>query len=526
MKRLLSSVLVSLAGINCIYVSALDRPKLVVGIIIDQLRTDYLENLNDKFTSGGFKRLMDNGLYVKDIDFKIPNIDEASATAIIQTGAYPRQNGVTNAKVYDISNQKVSSTFNDTNYIGNFTEETYSPASLRVTTLSDEIALDGDGKSSIHSIAPNAESAIILAGHSGSSAFWLTDESGKWASTTYYSAPPEIAQKINYNNPLLSRLDTLKWIPIYSADSYKDISQDLLTKSFKYTFSKSDRDVFKYFKESPVINSDITEIAKDYIQTLKLGKNDEAYDVLNIGYTLAPFSGVNSGNGKYELEDSYLRLDRDLESLFQEIDKNIGIDNVLVYVVSTGYFTEPERDAVKYKLPSGSFSVKRAISLINAYLAAKYGNGSYVDRYFEGHIYLDKPSLEERNLDAGNVAQEARDFLVRMSGVKDAYTIADLQSPSVSQLEGHRLGNDPKTSGDIIVEFIPGWKVIDDSRFPTITGKEKTLSYPSPAFIFGGGISPKIIDYSVDATTLAPTIARTLRIRSPNSSVSKPLSIN
>lgn len=521
----MTSVVVTLAGINGVYVAAQDRPKLVVGIIVDQLRTDYLETLNDKFSSGGFKRLMGNSLYIKDLDYKIPDIDVASATAIIQTGSYPRQNGITSSNVYSITESRIKSVFNDPGYIGNFTDETYSPEALRVTTLADEIALESSGKSLIHSITPDPESAIILSGHSGSSAFWCSDETGKWVSTTYYTSPPAAIQNINYNNPLISRLDTLKWMPSRRIDSYPYVSSDQLVKGFKYTFPRNDKDVFKLYKETPLINTEITNIAKDYLKTLNLGKNAEITDVLNLSYTLAPYSGIDSGNGKYELEDSYLRLDRDLESLFNELEKNIGLDKVLVYVVSTGYFTEPETDMSQLRLPTGSFSVKRALSLINAYLAAKYGNGTYVDQYYNGHIYFDKTALEERALDIDKVVQDARDFLVKMSGVKDAYTISDLQSPAVSQLEGHRLGSDPKTSGDIIVEFIPGWKVTDDTKFPNISQKEKTLSYQSPAFIFGGGISPQVIETSVDATAIAPTIARALRIRSPNSSVSKPLPI-
>lgn len=525
MKHLLTSVFVGLAGIQGLTLEATARPKLVVGIIVDQLRTDYLETLQDKFGSGGFRLLMDKGAYVKDVDFKVPEADLGASVAIIQTGSYPRQNGITGANIYSPSEKQSASVFTDAAYIGNFTDETYSPAALRVTTLTDEIAIDNNGLSKIHTIAPDAEEAIVLSGHAGTSAFWVNDETGRWSSTTYYKGAPVFLQNKNYNSPLLSRVDTMRWMPLKKADSYPGVSPSRIEEGFRYTFPKNDRNIFRLYKTSPYVNSDITEAATEYLKTLNLGKNSLATDVLNLGYTLQPYVGISRGDGKYEIEDSYLRLDKDLENLFTQLDRSVGLDNVLVYVASTGFFTEPERDMEQFRLPTGTFSVKRALSLLNSYLAAKYGNGSYVDQYYNGHIYLDRNGIEEKLLNLNAVTEDARDFLVRMSGVTDAYTIADLQSPSVAQLEGHRLANDPRTSGDIVMEFNPGWKVIDDTRYPPEPKIERTAAYPAPLFIMGEGIAPQVVTEPVDATRIAPTVARILRIRSPNSSVSKPLDL-
>lgn len=525
MNRLLKSVVFGLAGIQGITLAAESRPKLVVGIMVDQLRTDYLENLKDMLSTGGFRRLMDNGLYIKDVDFAAIPKDATSASAIIQTGSYPRYNGITGKTIYDPVSKSIVPIFNDPAYIGNFTDETYSPGGIRVTTLTDEIALDNKGKGRIHSIAPDAAQSIVLAGHNGNSAFWINDESGRWSSTTYFPNPPASIQNRNYNASLISRLDTMKWTPLRKGEPYIDIPAQEIKDGFKYTFSRSDRDVFSLYKNSPYVNSDITSVATDYIRDLNLGKGTESIDVLNLGYTLAPYPVATNDNYKYPLEDAYLRLDKDLENLFNILDKQVGRENVLVYLVSTGYFAEPERDNQLYKLPGGSFSVKRSMSLLNAYLSAKYGNGSFVDQYSDRHVYFDKNTLEEKGLDPAKIAEEARDFLVKMSGVAEAYTSSDLMSPSVSQLESERLGLDPKTAGDIILEFNPGWTVIDDSRYPPQPQINKTSVYPAPAFIMGSGMVPLKIDTPVDATSIAPTIANKLRIRAPNSAKTKPINI-
>lgn len=524
MNRLLTTLVVGLAGVQGLTLAAETRPKLVVGIVVDQLRTDYLENLKDMLGQGGFRRLMDSGLFIKDVDAGVVPGDVASASALIMTGDYPRYNGIPSKMIYDPVAKSLRPVFHDNSFIGNFTDETYSPAALLVTTLSDEISIENKGKSQVHSIAPDAAQAIVMAGHTGNSAFWLNDDSGRWASTTYYQNPPAPLQLKNYNSPLISRIDTIKWVPLRKGEPYPLVSAEETKEGFKYSFSRSDRDVFSHYKTSPFINTEIAETAAEYITTLDLGKNGDTTDVLNLGFTLSPYQGLYKDDYRYELEDSYLRLDRDLERLFDTLDKKVGKDNVLVYLVSTGYFEEPLTDTFKYRLPGGTFSVKRAMSLLNAFLAAKYGNGAYVDQYADNHIYLAKNVLEEKNLDATKVAEEARDFLVKMSGVAEAFTLADLMRPSVAQHDAIRLSIDPKTAGDIILQFNPGWKVVDDSRYPSVEQVNKTASYQTPAFIMGPQIKAQVVEYPVDATTIAPTLAKTLRIRAPNSASSNPLS--
>lgn len=525
MNCLLKSVVVGLAGIQSLALAAESRPKLLVGIVVDQLRTDYLEDLKDLLGPGGFKRLMDKGVYIKDVDFVVPGTDAAAATAIIQTGTFPRYNGITGSTILDPSTKTSKSIYNDPAYIGNFTHETYSPSALRVTTLTDELSVAEKGKSRIHVIAPDASQAITLAGHTGNSAFWLNDESGRWSSSTYYNSAPTILTKGNYITPLISRLDTIKWTPLFSGPNYPFVSYNEMNKGFKYTFSRSDKNVFSLYKKSPFINTEITKAATEYLADLKLGANNDGTDVLNLGYTLAVFPMAGDEDYRYELEDAYLRLDRDLENLFNALDRYAGKDNVMVYLVSTGYFTEPLPADGSYRLPGGTFSVKRALSLLNAYLSAKYGNGAYVDYYSNGHLYLSSKTLEEKQLNINKIAEEARDFLVKMSGVEDAYTMGDLSSPAVKELEAFRLATDPKSSGDVILDFNPGWRVTDDSKFPAKDEVNNTSVYLSPAFIMGPGINPKVEEETVLATSLAPTIAGKLRIRSPNSASEKPISL-
>lgn len=522
MNRLLTSVVVGLAGIQGFTLAAESRPKLVVGIVVDQLRSDYLEDLQPLLSTGGFRRLMEQALYLRDVEFKNLPSDAAAASAVIQTGAYPRFNGVTGEFVFDDATKSYRNIFADDAYIGNFTSEKYSPAALKVTTITDQLSIEEQGNPVIHSIAPDAAQAIILAGHSGNSAFWINDETGNWASSTFYPNPPATLQNLNYSSPLVSRLDTMKWTPLRKAEPYPFVSSKEIQQGFKYSFSRSDRDVFNHYKLSPFINSDISKAASQYVSQLNLGKNDHT-DVLNLAFSLAPYPLAGEDNYRYELEDAYLRLDRELEQLLDTFDRLVGKDNVLVYLVSTGYFTEPTVENENYRLPGGTFSVKRAMALLNALLSARYGNAPYVDHFSNGQIFLSKSVLEEKNLHLEDIARESRDFLVRMSGVADAFTLSDLSASQNPAMEARRLASDPKTAGDIFLEFSPGWKIIDDSRFPPFTQDNKVTLYPFPAFIMAPGVSPKVVTQPVEATQIAPTIAGALRIRPPTAASSKGL---
>lgn len=525
MNRLITSVLFGLVGINTMLSADPSRPRLVVGIVIDQLRTDYIEYLQNLFGEKGFKKLMREGAFIKDVDFKVSGLDVASGTAMIYTGGYPRHNGVSSSKVFDPTVKDMVPALHDPSIIGNFTTETYSPINLRLSTISDEIAIDGAGVAAVYSIAPDPQQAIIMAGHAGTSAFWINDNTGKWATTTYYRETPSLVTQRNYNSPITSRLDTMQWKPSRPVATYPGVPAQKRIIDFKHSFPLSDRNVYRMYLSSPMVNTEVTDVAITYLKDLNIGNRGDAIDMLNIGYTAAPYKYINDGDFRLELEDSYIRLDGQLTRLFDAIEKYVGLDNTLVYVTSTGYYDDAVSDDPKYRTPTGDFSVKRALSLLNSYLTARYGNGNYIDTYNGGHVYLDRKSIEENKLDLKEVAEASRDFLVKMSGVNDAFTMNDIMTSALPAMEAMRLGTDPKTGGDVVLEFNAGWNIINDTKFPNETQVVRSSMVQTPVFVMGCGIAPEIITVPVDATAIAPTITQVLRIRSPNGAVSKPLSL-
>ncbi len=523
MNRLLTSVLCGLVGISTVAMADPTRPKLVVGIMVDQLRTDYIDFLSSRFGKEGFNLLKNRGLYLKDVDYNVKDLDIVSSTAIVYTGNYASASGIPADKVYDPASKYPRPILHDPATLGNFTNETYSPTALRLSTISDELAVDGAGLGSIYSISPDPMQAIIMAGHGGSSAFWISDENGKWATTTYYKEVPNAVSQRNYRTPLADRLDTMVWTPSKALDTYHGVPPQKKYFPFRHAFPKKSSDRYVKYKASALVNTEVTDLAIDYLKNLQLGRRSDVIDMLNIGYTVAPYKyGVDS-DMRLEMQDCYLRLDSQIERLMKAINESVGLDNTLVFLVSTGYFDEAAEDEPRYRIPSGNFSMKRAVSLLNSYLSAKHGNDQYVDGSFRNMIYLDHSTLERHGLDVAEVRRDARDFVVMMSGVADVKSLTEIVGETTPELRRISRGLDPKTAGDLRLEFAPGWTVNDDVRLPVLTWQVREGNPATPAFIMGPGVPVKVETGEVNASAIAPTVSSVMRIRSPNGAYDKPL---
>ena len=523
MKRLVTSVLVGLATLNVLAQTAPGRPRLVVGIVVDQMRTDYIEYLRSYFGERGFRKLMTDGVYMRDVDFKVGDLDAASATAMLYTGAYPSQTGVPSSLVYDNAKHALMPALADTKTLGNFTNDSYSPENLRLSTISDELAISGGGVATIYALSANPQQAMIMAGHAGTGAAWINNTNGNWATTTWYKPMPTQISSKNYSSSLGSRIDTIQWKPSIPIERMPGLPKQKTLYPFRHTFPRADRDVYIRFASSPMGNREVTDVAIECLRGMKMGANDQTVDMLNLGYTLAPYKYVKDGDFRAELTDSYLRLDKELARLFDAIDKYVGAGNAMIWVSSTGYYDDAVIDDKKYRIPGGDFSMKRAKSLLNSYLSARHGNAAYIDAFKDGHIYFDHKVLEDKNLDVSEVVADARSFLTKMSGVADAYTLDDILSPNTPFEETLRLAMDPKHGGDLIVTFNPGWTVVDDIEYPATSKPVRETPVLTPAFILGPGVQAERMDQSVDATALAPTVAGILRIRSPNGCATKPI---
>lgn len=520
MKRIAATSLLvgMLSGAFSITVDA-GVPKIVVGITVDQLRTDYLEQLRPYFGDNGFNRLIREGVYLPDVNFKNTVADAPSGAAVIYTGAWPAYNGVAGSLTLDPALKSNVPTLKSEGK-----NKDYSPRNLRLSTLADELYIAGGKLSKIYSVAGDPQVAVIAAGHAGNSAVYLDEYFGRWNTPAYYGTLPTVVANKNHKSPLSSRIASSVWKPLHDASHY-NFATAWESGDFTYGYTGATRDAYNRYRISAPFHAETTDLAIDLLKSIKTGKTDSSAGMLNVAYTLSPITFDYNDDNRPELVDSYMRLDAELARLFEAIDSNYGSDNAVVFLSSTGYAVEPAIPEFDAKIPSGEVTLKKAESLLNAYLSASYGNGDYVTLIRGNQLFLDAKEADKKGLDIKALRKEAKSFLLRMEGVSEIYTIDEVLTSEARSAKDIALGINAKNSPDLFLFFNPGWTVTDDTSYPTVSSKVRLATPATPAFILSPELEPVTVSETVEATALAPTIAAAIHIRAPNGAASKPVTL-
>jgi len=490
-------------------------PRLVVSITVDQLRTDYLEAFAPVLGNDGFKRLFREGLVYENASYPFSKIDRASAISSVFTGVSPYYHSIVGEKWLDKETLRpVTCTENPK------TPGVLSPTQLMVSTIGDELKVATNGKAKIFSIAPTADAAILSAGHAADGAFWLDDWRGFWNGSMYYSNNiPLFIQNFNELQSNSKKIEKAVWQPYTQVSGtfnyYQHIGEQ---KPFSHTFTGERK--FIDYKTSALINSDITELARQCVLSETLGY-DRVTDLLCLTYYAGNFGHRAMTDCQMELQDTYLRLDRELGKLIKAIEDKLGAQHVLFILTSTGYSDAESADYGKYRVPSGTFYINRTANLLNMYFSAVWGQGHYVETCYGNEIYLNHKLLESKRISLTDATQRAQEFISQVSGVANVYTFIQLLGGNNQQIYKIRNGFNPEHNGDIIIEVSPGWQLQNENT------QEKQLSRASftqfPIIIYGAGTKSERIKTPVTVDRIAPTIAKSIRIRAPNACSSEPL---
>ncbi len=481
-------------------------PRLVVNILIDQLRTDYLEMFASDYGDEGWQRLMTEGRFYTDVQQPFSFADRASATATLSTGAVPRQHGIPAQRW--LSRQTLQPVFcvDDRRYSGLETSEATSANYLKTSTVTDELKRASRQKALVYGIAPERDMAVLMTGHSADAVLWLNDDTGQWCGTSYYGQLPSWVTSSQGNQRSGSALVKDAWEPI-----------DGLSQAFKHKFVGNAR--FRQFKTSAKINEEVLQVATQCMSATRLGEDDTP-DMLILGLYAGTYESAEAGEHLMELRDTYVRLDRVLASLIGEVTRRYGLENVVLTVTSTCY------DGALYQptLQAGTFNMERASMLLNMYLSAKYGQAQYVEATYENEIYIDHKVVEQCQQRLGDIQAECEVLLAQMEGVSEVYSQRSMTigyaSPTVARV---RNGWASGRSGDIVIELNPGWKLVTQQNREIINKGQAYVEYP--LFVLGNDVRAQRINGPVSSTALAPTLARCLRIRAPNASTVAPLQL-
>ena len=222
------------------------------------------------------------------------------------------------------------------------------------------------------------------------------------------------------------------------------------------------------------------------------------------------------------MQDTYARLDQSIARLLDMLESKVGLQNVLLCIASTGYADPDGADIGIYRIPGGEFHLNRCATLLNMYLMATYGEGQYVEGFYNQQIYLNHKLIEEKQLNLAEIQQKSAEFLVQFSGVNKVYSAYQLLLGSwTPQMEHIRNGFHRHRSGDLIIEVLPGWTVMQENSNDNRVVRAATIA--TPLILLGKGIKPEIIRMPVAIDRVAPTLSSAMRIRAPNACTAAPL---
>ncbi len=502
------------------------RPKLIVNIAIDGLRSDYISLFWDKLDTHGLRRLIRQGNYCKNTTFPYMNVGNAADYASVLTGTLPSEHGICGLTYWDRKTRTAQSFLYDASKKGVNSSLFLSPKNIMTSTFSDELKLNTQGRAKIVTIAQNADEAVVMAGHSGDIALWIDDANGEWATSSYYSSMlPSWAVKINSFNSGKNYVQ-YNWTNFYIPSYYKaNSTQSLSAATFNYPLSAmtTDRNApYRKFKETPFANTMVCETAISALKSEYMGLY-EVPDLLNLQLTVKGFNQSNTGVLTAETQDMYFRLDKDLRTLMDEIDSVCGAENVLYVLYATqAEYTSPDYLA-KYKIPSGYFVSEQAMSLLTSYLMSQYGQVPFIKGYSNQQIFLNIDAIEAKKLDLKEIKQKITEFMIRFQGVQYAFSDEDIFSYSYPN-EYIRMAQNAYSkdkSGDVVVYLKPGWVAVETETQKVGVSSRKNNYVPF--IISGWRTKGKLITQPFSVVDIAPTICNMLSMPYPNASIGNAL---
>ncbi|MBF9254480.1 alkaline phosphatase family protein [Pontibacter sp. 172403-2] len=515
--------------------SKLSRPKLVVGIMVDQMRWDYLYRYYDRYEQNGFKRLLNEGFSCENtyIDY-IPTVT-AIGHSSVYTGSVPAIHGIAgNDFIIQATGKKVYCTEDSTVQTVGSTSDAgeMSPRNLLTTTITDELNLATNFRSKIIGVALKDRGAILPAGHTADAAYWFDDLTGNWISSTYYMKElPEWVNKFN-NQKLAEKYLKQNWNTLHDIGTYVQSSPDNNSYEGKFSgmaaptlpvktsemYSKN----YGIIRSTPYGNSITMEMAKAALENEQMGR-DEITDFLAVSFSSTDYIGHRFGVNAIEVEDTYLRLDRDLAELFTFLDKKVGKGNYTVFLSADHAAAHNPNFLLDHNIPAGVWPGGKLLEDLNRELEKKYHAGNIVLSFSNSQVHLNNPLITRSKLNKADIQKDCIQFLKDKPGVAYVLAMEDVQEAAIPDILQSRIinGYNHERSGEIQIVLKPAW------LSGSATGTGHSTWYPYDAHIplvwMGWGIQQGQTNEPTHMTDIAATLAALLHIQAPNGSIGKPI---
>lgn len=513
--------------------------KLVVGIVVDQMRYDYLEKFYGDFDEGGFKRLINNGSnFTNCIINYIPTVT-AAGHASIYTGTVPYYHGIITNDWKDrntLANINACAAVSPTNkmYVEGI-DKTRSPERLLTTTIGDQIKLSNYGKSKVMSISIKDRGAMMAAGKGADAAYWFDDNTGKFITSFHYmSELPDWIKDFN-NSGIIEGYTKKDWKLLKHADVYSDLPGDELPyetdvfnedkRSFPHSLKNvSQKDKYGKLTHTPWGNQILVDLAKEILKNEGLGKGSFT-DHLAISFSSPDKIGHDYGPQSYEVKDTYLRLDRQLAELLNYLDGHVGNDNYILFLTADHGVMENKYHLNEMNIDAGNLDRKKFYADLISFLLERYNSNKIIKTHFARNIYLDYEVIEKLKLKREDVEESIKEYLIsNVSEIAEVYTRSEMKLMSASRdtknyiLNGFNL----KRSGDILFSLKAN-HLISERKFGSTHGSRHKYDNHIPLIFYGSSIPAERRNEQVFIEDIAPTICDLIGVNQPSDCIGVPL---
>lgn len=539
---------------------ALERPKLVVGIVVDQMRYDYLYRYWSKYGQDGFRRLLGEGFSFENTNYNYVPTYTGPGHASIYTGTTPAVHGIVGNNWYEREAGKGTYVTEDKTVQsvgGSVAAGQQSPRHMLTSTITDELRLATNFQSKTIGVCIKDRGSILPAGHTANAAYWFDGGNGAFISSTFYqNSLPAWVTAFN-DRKVPAQYLSKPWQTLLPIEQYTESTPDDMP--WEGAFKGEDKPVFPHnlpllsglpdpsvatklkdagekvpvtnldvIRSTPFGNSLTADFAMEAIRNEQLGQRGVT-DFLALSFSSTDYVGHQFGPNAIETEDTYLRLDQDLARFLAYLDKTVGKGNALVFLTADHGAAHSPNFLIDKRIPAGSVGPKMMRDSLQHELVRRHGAGNWVLTYENQQVYLNRPLIAQKKLDLRLFQDEVASIMLQFAGVTRSITADDLQkshweSGMLMYLEN---GYYPKRSGDVMVVLEPGW--LESYSYPapnkgTTHGSASAYDTHVPLLFWGWHVRHGASTTKAVIPDIAPTLARWLHIQEPDGCTGRPLS--
>lgn len=509
------------------------RPKLVVGLVIDQMRWDHLHRFSNRYTADGFNRLLKDGFSCDNTFIPYTPTYTAPGHASVYTGSVPALNGIMGNSWYskELGRNMYCVEDNSVQPVGTASAAgRMSPKNLLSTTISDEIRLAQNFRNKTIAIALKDRGAVLPGGHTANAAYWFDNSSASFISSSFYMNELPAWVKTFNARRLPDVYLRQPWNTLFGIESYTQSTADNKPyesnlpgedNTFPHVADTTKANKYEFFKYIPAANTYTFEMAKAAIAGERLGQTAGLTDMLTVSFSSTDYIGHATGANSIELEDMYLRFDRELGQFLKHLDATVGKGQYLLFLTADHGVAHIPLFLKENKIPAGTFDDGIIRKNLNAHFLQELKAPNVIASIINYQVYLNDSVIAAHNLNKQTIKQRIIDSMLRYEAIANAFDAEQMGSATLPQPVRERVinGYNQKLSGDIQFLFKPQW--FDGWDRGASHGVWNPYDARIPLLWFGWNVKRGKTAREVYMTDIAPTLAALLQVQMPNANIGK-----